>query len=727
MSKRKEERPPQGRPPKAWEPAPRRSLLPEVAGLGLVVLALLTLLSLTTDAAGLWGAWWRRTLLALLGWGAYPVALGLGASGALLLLRQFQEGAQPPWDRVLGAELVLLAALGMSHLALRTEDPLAAAREGRGGGLVGWALSRLLAQHLGPLPSWALLLALALAGLHLLTRLSPRDLWAEVTGRMRPWLARLDAQLEAWTAAVLRWEERPQEEPVRPEARAAPSPAPPAPTPPPKVARRPKPPSTKPRKRSPDLPPLDLLSPDSPEEFAAADHRLKSRIIEETLASFGIPAEVVEVRQGPTVTQFAVRPGYVERTLRDGTVVRRKVRVSKIVSLANDLALALSASPIRVEAPVPGQPVLGIEVPNERPSLVSLRGVMESEAFARSRSPLTIALGRDVAGHPVVADLATMPHLLIAGATGSGKSVCINAIISCLLMENPPERLNLLLIDPKMVELTPFNGVPHLTSPVVVELEQATKALHWVTLEMENRYRLFAELGVRDLDGYNRAVLRQDEAPLPYLVVVVDELADLMFLAPEEVERYLIRIAQKARATGIHLVVATQRPSVDVVTGLIKANFPARISFAMASGVDSRVILDTVGAEKLLGRGDMLYMAPEASSLVRIQGSFVSDREIANLVRFWREARPQEPVREVEARYPWHSLEVETEEEDELFDQAVELLRGRERISTSFLQRQLRLGYPRAARLMEQLEAEGYVGPDEGGGRSRRVLWRGDD
>ena len=725
MSKRREERPPRGRSERPRGPAPRRSFLPEVAGLGLMVLALLTLLSLATDAAGTWGAWWRRTLLVLLGWGAYPMALGLGAAGAFLLLRQLREGAEPPWDRVLGAELVLLAALGMSHLALRAENPLAAAQEGRGGGLVGWALSHLLAQNLGPVPAWALLLALALVGLHFLTRLSPRGLWAEVTGRVVPWLGWLDARLEAWTEAVLHPEEPAGEEPLPPEVRAAPPPAPPAPAPPPKAVKRPKPASTKPRKRSPDLPPLDLLSPDSPEEFAAADYRLKGRIIEETLASFGIPAEVVEVRQGPTVTQFAVRPGYVERTLRDGTVVRRKVRVSKIVSLANDLALALSASPIRVEAPVPGQPVVGIEVPNERPSLVSLRGVMESEAFARSRSPLTIALGRDVSGQPVVADLAAMPHLLIAGATGSGKSVCINAIITCLLMENPPERLNLLLIDPKMVELTPFNGVPHLISPVVVELEQATKALHWVTLEMENRFRLFAEVGVRDLDGYNRAALRRDEAPLPYLVVVVDELADLMFMAPEEVERYLIRIAQKARATGIHLVVATQRPSVDVVTGLIKANFPARISFAMASGTDSRVILDTVGAEKLLGRGDMLYMAPEASSLVRIQGSFVSDREIASLVRFWREARPQEAVQEVEARYPWHSLEMETEEEDELFDQAVELLRGRERISTSFLQRQLRLGYPRAARLMEQLEAEGYVGPDEGGGRSRRVLWRG--
>jgi len=433
------------------------------------------------------------------------------------------------------------------------------------------------------------------------------------------------------------------------------------------------------------------------------------------------------VRQGPTVTQFGVKPGYVERVQKDGEVVRRKVRVSKIVGLTNDLALALSASPIRVEAPVPGRPVVGIEVPNEDPTLVPLRGVMESDAFARSRSPLTIALGRDVSGQPVVADLGDMPHLLIAGATGSGKSVCINSIISCLLMENQPETLSLLLIDPKMVELTPYNGIPHLVSPVVVELEQAAMALRWVSAEMENRYRLFAATNTRTLNGYNRAATRRGEETLPYIIVIVDELADLMFAAPDEVERHICRIAQKARATGIHLVIATQRPSVDVITGLIKANFPARISFAMASQTDSRVILDSAGAEKLLGRGDMLYMAPEASSLTRIQGSFVSDREIAGLVHFWREKYPPEPLQEVEKRYPWHSQDFVSNDEDELFDQAVDLLRGRERISASFLQRRLRLGYPRAARLMDQLEAEGYVGHDEGGGRSRRVLWIEDE
>ena len=710
----------------------RRSLVPEVLGLFLLVLALLTLLSLATEAAGAWGTWWRAALRLLLGWGAYPAALGLGTVGILLLLRQVRQGAEIPWERVFGAELILLAALGMVHLALDGQDPLQAARAGEGGGLVGWALSNLLARNLGTLPAWLILLGVALLGLYFLTGISPQVLWDQVALQLSPWVERVNKRLDEWTEAAFHLASlEAQEGP--PEGEDAEPPAPPEPltaepaslvkkaTKPRKVMRG------KARKRPEDLPPLDLLDPDSPEAFAETDARIKSRLIEETLASFGVPAEVVEVHQGPTVTQFGVKPGFVERARSDGQVVQRKVRVSKIVSLANDLALALAASPIRVEAPVPGRPVVGIEVPNEKPSLVPLRGVMESEAFARSRSPLTIGLGRDVSGHPVVADLEGMPHLLIAGATGSGKSVCINAIISCLLMENHPETLRLLLIDPKMVELTPYNGVPHLVSPVVVELEQAAMALRWANLEMESRYRLFAAMGTRDLRGYNRAATRRGEETLPYLVVVIDELADLMFTSPEEVERHICRIAQKARATGIHLVIATQRPSVDVITGLIKANFPARISFAMASGTDSRVVLDTVGAEKLLGRGDMLYMAPEASSLVRIQGSFVSDREIASLVRFWREKCPPEPLQEVERRYPWHSLDLVTNEDDELLDQAVDLLRGRERISTSFLQRQLRLGYPRAARLMEQLEAEGYVGPDEGGGRSRLVLWQGEE
>jgi S-DNA-T family DNA segregation ATPase FtsK/SpoIIIE len=348
---------------------------------------------------------------------------------------------------------------------------------------------------------------------------------------------------------------------------------------------------------------------------------------------------------------------------------------------------------------------------------------MESPEFQRLRSPLAIALGRDVSGEPAVADLTRMPHLLIAGATGSGKSVCVNSIITCLLMNNGPDRLRFLMIDPKMVELVGYNGIPHLLAPVVTDLSQVVGALVWLTLQMDERYRRFNAMGVRNLEAYNRKVARRkgEEGPLPYIVVVVDELADLMMTAPEEVERHICRLAQMARATGIHLVIATQRPSVDVVTGLIKANFPARIAFAVTSQVDSRVILDQPGAEKLLGRGDMLFMAPESSKLRRIQGCFVSDQEIRAVVNFWRERYPEEPT-EAESLLPWASLLDEMEREDDLLERALREIEGRERVSTSMLQRRLHIGYPRAARLMEQLEEMGVVGPDEGGGRSRRVL-----
>jgi S-DNA-T family DNA segregation ATPase FtsK/SpoIIIE len=393
--------------------------------------------------------------------------------------------------------------------------------------------------------------------------------------------------------------------------------------------------------------------------------------------------------------------------------------------LAKDLALALAASPIRIEAPVPGRSVVGLEVPNEQISLVSLRGVMESRTFKRLNSPLAIALGEDVSGSPSAVDLALMPHLLIAGATGSGKSVCINAIISCLLFNNTPTHLRLLMVDPKMVELVGYNGIPHLLAPVVVEVEQVVGALAWVTRQMDERYKLFHRIGVRSLEDYNRRVnRRKDEDPLPTLVVFVDELADLMMVAPDEVERHICRIAQMGRATGIHLVIATQRPSVDVVTGLIKANFPARISFAVTSQVDSRVILDQGGAENLLGRGDMLFMSPQQAAPVRLQGCFVSDPEIKRLTGFWsgHEGEPEQ----TELFPPWAAFQLE-DEADNLLEDAVALAEGRDRISASYIQRQLRIGFPRAARLVDQMEERGYVGPDEGAGRGRQVLVGGID
>jgi S-DNA-T family DNA segregation ATPase FtsK/SpoIIIE len=410
-------------------------------------------------------------------------------------------------------------------------------------------------------------------------------------------------------------------------------------------------------------------------------------------------------------------------------VSRTRVRVQQITSLANDLALALAAPAIRIEAPVPGKPVLGIEVPNATKSLVTLRSVVEATQYQRasSRSKLALALGQSVSGEPIVADLAKMPHLLIAGATGSGKSVCMNSIISCILMHASPQDVRFVMIDPKRVELSAFAPIPHLAfSNIVVDMDKVVGTLQAVIHEMEARYRKFAHIAVRNIDGYNRSPRAEDK--MPYWVVIIDELADLMMAAPFEVERQICRLAQLARATGIHLVVATQRPSVDVITGLIKANFPTRIAFAVSSQVDSRTILDMAGAEKLLGRGDMLYMAPDAAKPKRLQGVFVSDEEIERLVEFWT----QERFAEIERPTYDHLLDeakAELEQEgatDEMFERAKALAYEHSRVSTSLLQRRLRIGYPRAARLMDMLEEEGIVGTAEGGG-SRAVIHPDDD
>ncbi len=409
--------------------------------------------------------------------------------------------------------------------------------------------------------------------------------------------------------------------------------------------------------------------------------------------------------------------------------------MSQISALASDLALALSSPTIRIEAPVPGQPYVGIEVPNRRSAMVRLRPILESDAFQSIGSPLAIALGRDVAGAAVAADLAGMPHLLIAGTTGSGKSVCITAIAACLMMNNTPEDLRLVMIDPKMVELVRFNGLPHLYGKVETDLERIVGVLRWCTVEMDRRYKLLEGARARDLDSYNKKARRRPGVErLPRIVVLLDELADLMMMAPDQTERTLVRLAQMARATGIHLVVATQRPSTDIVTGLIKANFPARISFAVASSVDSRVILDTQGAETLLGRGDMLFLSAEASAPLRLQGAFVSDAEIQQLVDYWKaeaqiEAEVQ-PERRAEVRPPWEEIltrQAEPDESDDELKRAIEVVKQTGNASASMLQRRLRIGYPRAARLMDELEELGIVGRSQSGGRTREVLRGGED
>ncbi len=685
----------------------------EILGLLLLAFGILTLLSLFNITPGTVSGWWADFLYHLFGWGAYLAALALGAGGVILLAHNLQPRSIIGWRMVLGLELVFLAGLALAHLLSPHPDPLQLARDGGGGGYVGWALSSVLSQALGPLLAFLVLLVTAAAGLILIFGLSLSQIQG---GLASAWKAGLSFYRHLRPPAVA----QPQ------KARPAPAPKTEKPPPPPVITRARRASGGKKRgtarkvKRDSRLPPLDILDSFSPQAFSDTDARYKARVIEETLTSFGVPARVVEIKQGPVVTQFGVEPGYIERRDREGRIKRRKVRVSRIQALVNDLALALSAAPIRIEAPVPGQPIVGIEVPNSKVSLVSLREVVESREFQRLKSRLKIALGADVSGQPIVADLALMPHLLIAGATGSGKSVCINSIVTCLLFHNTPETLRLLMIDPKMVELVGFNGIPHLLAPVVVELDEIVSSLTWITRQMDDRYRLFAEIGARNIDDYNRQIARQGQEILPYIVVVIDELADLMMVSPDTVERAICRIAQMARATGIHLVMATQRPSVDVVTGLIKANFPARISFAVTSQVDSRVILDTGGAEQLLGRGDMLYMAPDSSKLVRLQGCFVSDKEMEKLVKFWRETTWVRAPAEG-PRYPWQGLAAK-DEQDELLEEAIELVKRHRRASASFLQRRLRIGYPRAARLIDIMEDQGIIGPPESGGRSREVL-----
>jgi S-DNA-T family DNA segregation ATPase FtsK/SpoIIIE len=500
------------------------------------------------------------------------------------------------------------------------------------------------------------------------------------------------------------------------------------------------------RRSSPwQLPPLAILAPPDAER-AAPDEGGRARLIVDTLASFGVDARVVQVNQGPTVTQFGVEPGWEVKTRtspekdargkpvldKDGNprfkteeVSRTRVRVNHITSLANDLALALAAPSIRIEAPVPGKPVVGIEVPNTTASVVGLRSVMEAAPFKKlsERSKLALALGKGVSGESVAADLARMPHLLIAGATGAGKSVCINSLIACILAHASPDEVRFVMIDPKRVELSAFGHIPHLAlSKVIVDVEEVVGTLGAVIREMESRYKKFEQLGVRNLEAYNKHA--KVTTKLPFWVVIIDELADLMMAVPFEVERQICRLAQLARATGIHLVVATQRPSVDVVTGLIKANFPTRIAFAVSSQVDSRTILDTVGAEKLLGRGDMLFLATDAAKPRRLQGVYVSDQEIERLVEFWTHerwdaVRPQTYDHLVEEAKREQEREEQTD--DPLLEKATELAQEHSRISVSMLQRRLRIGYPRAARLMDELEEAGIVGIAEGG-QSREVL-----
>lgn len=786
-------------------PAVRREM---VALTMLVVAALFTVGLLTWSGggggvAGIMGG----ALAQLFGVAAWLVP-GLLAAGAVALLFGQRSAARLLSPTLpLGLTLLLLGAMGFFHLFANGQ---LAADKGQGGGYVGLAISSFLSDYFTGAGAGIILLALILVGFMLAFGLSLARL---ARGIVLPIIVAARLIAHAFNRSRSMWEllvgatSGPPKSKVNPapvrlnghpilEDTAALSPldlqpggaaggvsAPAAAVKllgeqalaPASASAKPKPeavinvlrPDKKPLDHQPaqplvqsslgylwSLPPVTLLETSGEMKISQTDIKARIKVIEETLQSFNVEATVREVNTGPAVTQFAIEPGV-------------GVRVNRITSLDKDLALALAAPDIRIEAPIPGQSRIGIEVPNVSLQVVGLRDIMEADSFQGHKGRLKIALGRDTHGQPVLTDLTKLPHILVAGATGSGKSVFLNSMIIGFLLQFTPDDLRMLMIDPKRVELTSFNGIPHLLRPVVTDVRMekdpqmkprnkegtqnererpltAVEALKWALWEMERRYKLFAK-GQRGSDGASKVFRnieqyrtfhkdnpQADMEHLPYIVIIIDELADLMLTAPEEVETSLCRLAQLARATGIHLVVATQRPSVDVVTGLIKANFPARAAFAVTSQVDSKVILDTTGAEKLLGRGDMLYTASDESKPVRIQGTFVSDSESDKVINFWRkqlsaaennvEDGDQTPVAPMQMP-DWLGTG-DANEETELLEQAIELVKKSSYVSVSMLQRKLRVGYNRAARLVEQMEEMGLISPanSDNRGKPREVL-----
>jgi S-DNA-T family DNA segregation ATPase FtsK/SpoIIIE len=689
-----------------------------------ISLALLTILGLLDLTKGVLIDPWITFLRRWLGWGVWIIPVIFGYLGYVLLRRRQGHSVKTPWHKVIAAELFVIGLLAI--LTLLDGMSIPRAEEGIGGGLIGWGLATFLGDIIGEFASLIVFLILTLfTGLYAFQGV------IRAIAAIRPDQFRLPTRqgyisMDQGPPVDHGTETATVRKPPRRRTRRLP-----------REYRKdfqvPEPVidhSVKPSQRDVRLPPYEIFDQGRYSPVSSKEINFIAGLIEKTMADFGLPVRVVDFKTGPAVTQFAVQPGYIESELPDGTSRKQKVRVSQISSLANDLALALSAPRVRIEAPVPGQSFVGIEVPNRKSSIVRLGPIMQSDAFTSIKSPLSIALGRDVAGMAVAADLASMPHLLIAGTTGSGKSVCITSIASSLVFNNSPEDLRLVMIDPKMVELVRFNGLPHLLGRVETELERIVGVLRWCMMEMDRRYKLLENAQARDIESYNKRIRRRKSAErMPRLIVMIDELADLMMMVPDQTEQTLVRLAQMARATGIHLIVATQRPSTDVVTGLIKANFPARISFAVASGIDSRVILDSGGAETLLGSGDMLFLSPEAAAPVRLQGSFVSDLEIERLINFWSGALDEDYFEE-EEEVPWESeltRQAIVSDKDAIIERAIDLVRASGQASASMLQRRLRIGYPRAARLMDELEELGIIGRPQSGGRTREVLIGKDD
>jgi DNA segregation ATPase FtsK/SpoIIIE, S-DNA-T family len=778
----------------------RRSLWRALGGAALGLAGLITLISLFgLNSGGLFDGYTGLLRRAFGTIGAAVLCLATIGMGIALALNALPRMDARRWIQLVAFECAFFSFLALAHTLAFENDPYQLVRDGAGGGAIGWVLAAALWNVLGIDPAAGLTATRALAALLWLVLFALSAFYAARPLLLRAPEAEGDSTLVVERARRARAEKRerdtapvrgkqlplpeadeiieaPAKKPVKAKKEKEPEPveAPAKPAVPVGIKSNAKiikdadlsAESVAKKKYVPrpdTLPPLDLLKRVKEARNSDADARHKADVIETTLAHFGLVGKVVEIRRGPTVTQFGIEPGYVEKPAVNGEKRQQKIRVGQIANLQNDFALALAASSIRIEAPIPGRSLVGIEVPNGSVGMVDLRALLESETFRgiAEKSPLAIALGKDVSGSPICADLARMPHLLIAGTTGSGKSAFISALTMSLVMNNRPEDLKLVMIDPKMVELSRFVGLPHIIGKPESDMTRLPAVLKWVVNEMERRYKEFAKIGSRNLQEYNDAMKRREEEPFPRIVVLIDELADMMMQSPIETEKQICRLAQMARATGIHMVVATQRPSVDVVTGLIKANFPSRISFAVASAADSRVILDQVGAESLLGRGDMLYMNPESGAAQRVQGCWVSEVEVEKAIRWWKntieaEKAPETPVkgkaadaeefvvnRKPEMETPWEMVVAELAAErattssgksgagggmgddggdDELIQKAMDIIRTQGNVSTSLLQRKLRIGYPRAARLMEDLQEMGYVGAKaQQAGKGREV------
>ncbi|MBN2585559.1 hypothetical protein JXA59_02835 [Patescibacteria group bacterium] len=675
----------------------------EIVAILLFALGIFVLLSILGAAGGVGSVFYGGLRMGL-GWTSFVLpALLVGSGVALFYPVKYKFTA----TNIVGLVLLVLSISTLLHLFISPDVGVEAAYQGAGGGYIGLVVALAL---VGMVDLWASLLIVSVAliiSLLFVFGQPLRELYYKMKFRL-PSMPKLP-QVVINDANGNGYEEDEDEDEVESDKRRG------------KASAdeededdseaKPKKKATRdvefvPREIAPSgdysAPPLDLLS-DVVTKVDSGNIRQNITTIQETLEDFGVEVEMSEVNVGPTVTQYTLKPA-------------AGVRLSRISNLSNDLSLALAAHPIRIEAPIPGRSLVGVEVPNRKTSLVRLREIMESDAFKAINSQLRMPLGRDVAGNPIAADLVRMPHLLIAGATGMGKSVFLNGLLISLIYQNSPSDLRLILVDPKRVEFTAYNDIPHLLAPVIVDPYKTINALKWMVAEMERRYRLFADHKVRFIDAFNKA---NPDSKMANIVLVIDELADLMAVSAREVEAYICRLAQMARAVGIHLVLATQRPSVDVITGLIKANFPSRLAFAVTSGTDSRTILDTVGADKLLGNGDMLFLPSDASKPRRIQGVYVGDKEIKTITDFVKTQSPvyvEELIAETK-----DTGGASVEGGDDLLKEATDLVVRTGKASASYLQRRFRIGYARAARLLDLLEAGGVVGPGEGA-KPREIL-----